>query len=253
MSVLEALVHIFYGLNASELYRLKCCCRHFKHTIERQIYLQGKINLYKTTTLAHARRYTQENNRDFVFSDLLYNPVLYPCESTQSITSVIQEYNRTRQEDAIATVFKKVGLDAKVLAKKPSEVNHAVVTCIKSGASIDTLLECFEFYGIDPATWISDPEQSYTVLHYAARYNRLDVAQMCVEVWGCSVNATTVTNNNPLHYAIHGCKELRAYLIAAGCNTNQKNIFGHLPPTADGDAVQVPELFQQAFNKFILK
>ena len=252
MSLAEvALVEIFYGLDATDLYKMKCCCKAFKQAIEHRGHLQEKIDWYKVNTLAQARDYVHKHDRDFAFQDLLGDYVMYPCSSTRGFYRAIEDHNEGVQKKAIHQTMQQTGVNPRVLAKRASEASQAVVACIKGGADLNTLQECFRFYGIDPATWINDHEQRYTVLHFAARYDRLDVAQACVEMWRCNVNALTHTRANALHYAVHASPELRAYLISVGCDTQQRNTFGTLPPTEQGDAVQIPTSFQLLLNQVL--
>lgn len=46
-------------------------------------------------------------------------------------------------------------------------------------------------------------------------------------------------------------REIRAYLIEAGCDTTHVNVFGHSPPTADGDPVQIPSDFVKTFREVL--
>jgi len=240
----EALPEVFYGFDAHTLYALKCCCSKFKQVIEHREHLQQKIDLYKANTLAEARSYVHKNDMDFAFADLLGNTVIYPCATTRAILDAINSVK-------IQHALKASGVDPAILARKCSEEDAAIVGCIKGGGHVDTLVECFKFYGIHPASWINNDEQRYTVLHYAARYNRLDIIKLCVETFHCDVNALTHTNNNALHYAVHSSREIRAYLIEAGCDTTRVNVFGHLPPTADGDPVEIPSDFAQTFRQVL--
>ena len=108
----------------------------------------------------------------------------------------------------------------------------------------------FKLYNLNPKTWTNDDEQLYTILHFAARYDRIDVLEYGL-FNGCNVNSLTCMESNPLHYMNINNNEIRNILINSGCDVHKINKIGNIAINGTGNINSVPDSFKENFFKVL--
>ena len=102
---------------------------------------------------------------------------------------------------------------------------------------IDVIRLLIEKYGCDPNAVTKRYEG---LLHFACRYDHIDVIKLLIEKYGCDPNAVTKSNESLLHYACqYGHIDVVKYLI------NEQ----HLNPLKIKDSVNQLEPLDYAINK----
>ena len=90
------------------------------------------------------------------------------------------------------------------------------------------------------------------MVHFAARYNRLDVLKFAVEN-GCDVNDTTGSGSNALHYAVNASPDLIRFLVdECSCDSSAINKIGLRADYHIGQCIEIPSSFIQTLRGAVL-
>lgn len=145
-------------------------------------------------TLEEAQEWADRNNMD-----VLHGDVIVPCASTRAIASAIRSYNESA---AIGEIRKAISPDQlAIIGKSSTPFAYKIIDAIKDRETPASEIKKMFFEDLQPIRgWTNDPEQMYTLLHFAARYGREDVARMAISE-GCSAKDLTFTEKTPAHYA----------------------------------------------------
>lgn len=155
-------------------------------------------------SLEKAAAYAEEHDVDVVVDG-----AVVPCPSTLGILEAFQAQREKDIRERVANSY--VAGKLATIGKPVSDFCVAIVTAVKDREK--SAAEVASAFGdVSIGTWINDPEQKYGLLHFAARYDRADVAEMAVRE-GCSLSALTCTDRTPADYAVE-CGASRATLDA---------------------------------------
>ena len=141
---------------------------------------------------------------DQVTEDADGNLVIVPCESTVAIIAALDEFNRTETVNALRELIPK---ETRRIMMKDVDVDEdrtdfagSVVDAIKEDAEPEAIEALFTRSSQTIGTWRNDPEQRYTFLHFAARYDRPRLVYLALR-HGCSLSDRTFMGSNAIHYA----------------------------------------------------
>jgi hypothetical protein len=151
--------------------------------------------------LQHGLDYVAKNNQDFVYMDEKTGKnILIPCESTKVILDAVGEYNDGQIRNTI-----KSSIPAEILSvvgKTSSDISQHIISMIKNpSVSVDDFIAFFNTNKINIRDWRNDTEQKYSILHFAARYDRPDLIALAISL-NISVADQTFTGQVPMHYAM---------------------------------------------------
>lgn len=145
-------------------------------------------------TLEKAAKYAKENDIDVV-----YNGELVAGPTTQGFFKAVDNYNdRIMQKGIQENVSTE---ELKIMGTPSDEFCSQVIGMLKDPkCTADDVEKLFE--GKNVEDWTNSPEQRYSLLHFACRYNRADCVKFALAK-GCSVFSMTWKGNSPATYAIN--------------------------------------------------
>ncbi len=191
-------------------------------------------------------------NEDYVDTEADGTPVLIVGKQTQAILDAVNDYNKRQATIAIDQVFDQHRGLKTLLAKQQSDFASSVCEIIKNGGTVEELDALLVSNNTTASQFVNDEEQRYTLLHFASRYNRLDVMQYAFDK-KCDINALTGVGSNPLHYAYEASQEVIKFLLDNGCKPDAVNCYGSRADSHVGRNVVVPDTFIEAFKEAVTK